>query len=214
MDNQVPLFEARAQITLETYLAMNRTLFVMKVRKYRLWYCLFLGSVILLLFLSKAYGSFLFLLLFAITFPFIMKGMVSWRAKKYYLQTKSIQNEEIHYSFFQDHFKTVQSKGSASYRYSDIFRMTITDTTIYLFINDIQAFIIEGESVSPELFVFLKNQSKSFSAKKNKIIDHSYKWPSKKPMSWLFPFPYTFINRILAFTPEWYQCGKIPGYYH
>lgn len=47
MDNQVPLFEARAQITLETYLAMNRTLFVMKVRKYRLWYCLFLGSVIL-----------------------------------------------------------------------------------------------------------------------------------------------------------------------
>ncbi|MTB62721.1 YcxB family protein [Streptococcus uberis] len=175
MDNQVPLFEARAQITLETYLAMNRTLFVMKVRKYRLWYCLFLGSVILLLFLSKAYGSFLFLLLFAITFPFIMKGMVSWRAKKYYLQTKSIQNEEIHYSFFQDHFKTVQSKGSASYRYSDIFRMTITDTTIYLFINDIQAFIIEGESVSPELFIFLKNQSKSFSAKKNKIIDHSYK---------------------------------------
>lgn len=104
-----------------------------------------------------------------------MKGMVSWRAKKYYLQTKSIQNEEIHYSFFQDHFKTVQSKGSASYRYSDIFRMTITDTTIYLFINDIQAFIIEGESVSPELLVFLKNQSKSFSAKKNKIIDHSYK---------------------------------------
>lgn len=82
MDNQVPLFEARAQITLETYLAMNRILFVMKVRKYRLWYCLFLGSVILLLFLSKAYGSFLFLLLFAITFPFIMKGMVSWRAKK------------------------------------------------------------------------------------------------------------------------------------
>ncbi|MCK1207659.1 hypothetical protein MXZ80_06130 [Streptococcus uberis] len=56
-----------------------------------------------------------------------------------------------------------------------MFRMTITDTTIYLFINDIQAFIIESESVSPELLVFLKNQSKSFSAKKNKIIDHSYK---------------------------------------
>lgn len=171
MDSQIPLYEARAKITLETYLALNRVLFALRLRKYRLWYLIFMGSILLLLLVWKSYGLFVFLLLFAIAYPLILMQIARMKGKKYFLQTKSIQNQEMRYSFFQDYFKTNQSNGTATYQYSDILRMTITNNALYLFINDIQAFIIERDSVSPELLTFLKEQSSKFSSKKNKVIE-------------------------------------------
>lgn len=171
MDSQIPLFEASGKITLETYLALNRALFAMKLRKFRLGYFILMGASLLLLLVLKSYVIFGLLLLFAISYPFLLMWLAGWRGKKYFLQTKSIQDKEIQYSFFQYHFKTCQSSGNGSYLYSEVFRMTITDSALYLFINDIQAFIIERGSVSPELLTFLKNQSSSFSAKKNKVIE-------------------------------------------
>lgn len=168
MDSQIPLFEASGKITLETYLALNRALFAMKLRKFRLGYFILMGASLLLLLVWKAYVIFVLLLLFAIFYPFLLMWLAAW---KYFLQTKSIQNQEIRYTFFQDYFSILQSNGTATYHYSEVFRMTITDSALYLFINDIQAFIIERDSVSPELLAFLKKQSKEFSAKKNKVIE-------------------------------------------
>ncbi len=86
--------------------------------------------------------------------------------------------------------------------------MTITDSSFYLFINDIQAFIIERDSVSPELLDFLKKQSSEFFAKKNKVIELYHllliQISIKKATAVAFNFSsihHTFSNKILAINP-------------
>ncbi|EGJ26610.1 hypothetical protein [Streptococcus porcinus] len=117
MDSQIPLIEASGKITLGTYLVLNRALFAMKLRKFRLGYFILIGASLLLLLVWKSYVFFVLLLLFTIFYPFLLMWFAGWRGKKYFLQTKSIQEKEIQYSFFQDHFKTSQSSGNATYLY-------------------------------------------------------------------------------------------------
>ncbi|MGT2933106.1 YcxB family protein [Streptococcus catagoni] len=171
MKNQPILYHAQSTFTLDTYLEMNRVFTKVRLRKIKLWYYGFLALIIIQFIISRKMEDLIFLVVMGIAFPLFFKFLISFKAKRYYNQSKIFQNKVVDYSFFEDSVEIKQDNGEMIYNYTDIYRLIITKSNLYLSVNGNQALIIEDQANNLELVNFLKDKSNLFNAQKDKIIE-------------------------------------------
>lgn len=75
--------------------------------------------------------------------------------KKAWNSNKSLQEKNIHYDFYDDHFVMTHEKGTMEIKYDDLYKILDNKKYIYIMIANNQGHILLKENCSNELIKFI-----------------------------------------------------------
>lgn len=146
-----PLFKTSTKFTLKEYEKFNYA--ILKKRHV----VPILIIVIFLLILAGIIGESLFLVMFGIIYPFILFLIQKINVKKVYNSNKLIQDTDVSYEFFEDHFEQKHESGNATIPYDKLNEVIETKTNFYLMIAKNQGYMLLKENMPEGLQEFLVN---------------------------------------------------------
>ena len=145
-----PLYTFRAQYTLEEYKKYNWT--VLFTSHYILVFILVIISCFFNGILKWDWYTLIAMLLTLLLFVWILNRVV----EKTYRSNMLIQDTELTYEFYDDHFLEKSSRGEAKVEYRLLHKVIENKTHFYLFIATNQAYILKKEAMPNGLENFLE----------------------------------------------------------
>lgn len=143
------LYQTTTKYTLEEYKRFTRTL--LKKRTFILVPLLEVLLILMGLLLRN-----IFLIVFAVIYPFLTAWVQNRQIKKVYFSNKVTQNAEVCFSFYDTYFTETNASGDTRLTYSQLHKVIETKTNVYLMIAQNQGFILNKANFPEGLANFLK----------------------------------------------------------
>ena len=102
----------------------------------------------------------LFLIIFAIIYPFLFFLAKNVGVKKVFDSNSLLKDKEISYEFYEDYFEIKHEAGDEKIPYDKLYDIVETKTNFYLMIAKNQGYIIIKENIPEGLGGFLRSKKK------------------------------------------------------
>ncbi len=126
----------------------------------------FISALILIIigiFLTVSYKDYIFIIGVSIG---VLVGVIGTiirinnTIKKLWESNKIIQNAEVEYTFYDDHFEQKSNVSNSKIKYDMIYKIVETKTNFYIFISTNQGYIINKENCKEKLIELIRNLKK------------------------------------------------------
>lgn len=151
-----PLFQTDLVYTYEIYEAFNKLVFGKSLHKLTILIAILFPLMTFFLYLMHTVQLLIFFAIFTAVYPFLLIFARKRAIKKTWQSNKILQDQQMHYDFYDDRAVQISPLGNAACEYEKLYDVLENDRLICLMISNNQGMAILKENCSEELLQFLK----------------------------------------------------------